>query len=66
MNCFITEIKHKNCVFYGIRCELEGKSICFDDMSGDESAVRQLRCDLHGSDVTETTLYDIVDDFMNK
>lgn len=56
----LTATKHKEHVFYGIK----SKNIAVDDISTDREAILELCKKLEHGMVTETTIMDIIEDFM--
>ena len=56
----LTTTIHNNCVFYGIRMN----NLEINDISSDKDAVRCFCERLERGKVTETTLYDLIQDFM--
>ena len=65
MECTLTKTNHGRITFYGVSCKLRDTTICFDDLSSDISAVKELCDRLERGEITEITLFDIIDDFMN-
>lgn len=56
----LTATKHGEHIFYGIK----SKSIAVDDISTDRKAMLELCKKLERGMVTETTVMDIIEDFM--
>ena len=56
----LTAIKHGEHIFYGIK----SKSIAINDISTDRKAMLELCKKLERGMVTETTVMDIIEDFM--
>ena len=65
MEFTVTKTNHDNAVFYGIDCKFENKTYSFIELTTDKTAIDNLRLNLENGKVSEITLYDIIDDFIN-
>ena len=64
MDFTVTQTIHSGIAFYGIKYVCDGVEKRLDDISTDKNAVTELCVKLKRGKVTEITLMDIIQDFM--
>lgn len=64
MNYTLTQTVHSGIVFYGLKYSVDGVEKRIDDISTDKKSVAELCVKLTRGKVTEITLLDIIQDFM--